>query len=199
MLFRSKSTIKKVERKSDEAYHQFISLSQTLGSGLIMIDEDGIINYANKDVISYFPDIEITDDNYKSFLSIKPLYKFINEAYLIETNLRKQAVYNDKYFDLISTPIFDGGLFKGCLIIIHDITILKNAEKFQKQFTADVSHELKTPLSVIKGFSELIERDTNMEDEQRNEFFSLIKKESERMECILNDLLVISKDRKSVV
>ncbi|MFK5884057.1 MAG: ATP-binding protein [Candidatus Izemoplasma sp.] len=188
-----KSTIKKVERKGDEAYHQFISLSQTLGSGLIMIDQDGIINYANKDVVGYFLDSEIIEDNYKSFLAIKPLNKFINEAYLAESNLRKQVIYYEKYYDLISTPIFEDGLFKGCLIIIHDITIIKNAEKFQKQFTADVSHELKTPLSVIKGFSELIERDSDMDTEQRNEFFSLIKKESERMECILNDLLVISK------
>lgn len=187
------STLKKVERKSDENYHQFISLTKTLGSGLIMINDEGVIDFVNKDFLNCFKGESLVDKEYSVFRNIKPLYKFINESYLSESKNRGQIIYNDNYFDLVNTPIIDDNQFKGCLIIVHDITTLKTAEKFQKQFTADVSHELKTPLSVIKGFSELLDRDHDMDVTQRVEFVSLIKNESDRMESILNDLLVISK------
>ena len=131
--------------------------------------------------------------DYNSLVKIKPLYKFINQAYLLEKSFREQIQYLDKYYDLVSTPIFEKDLFQGCLIIVHDITSLKNAERFQKQFTADVSHELKTPLSTIKGFSEILARDVDMKKEDRVEFITLINKESTRMESILSDLLIISK------
>jgi len=94
---------------------------------------------------------------------------------------------------LINTPIFEGRFYKGCLIIVHDITAIKTAEKFQKQFTADVSHELKTPLSVLKGFSEILDRDQEMDIIQRVDFIKMIKKEVTRMETIITDLLTISK------
>ena len=107
--------------------------------------------------------------------------------------MRKQIIFHEKVFDLISTPLFEENLFKGALILVHDITLIKNAEKYQKRFTADVSHELRTPLSAIKGFSEILSRDKNISVEERDEFIELIRAESSRMESILSDLLVISK------
>ncbi|WP_168169659.1 sensor histidine kinase [Candidatus Izimaplasma bacterium ZiA1] len=188
-----KISIQKEKQKRLENYSQFLSLSQTLGSGLIVVNDLGIIDFVNKDVKSYFIEVDYENHEYKTFSLIKPLYKFINESYLLESPLRKQIMYNDKYYDLVNTPIFEGRFFKGCLIIVHDITAIKTAEKFQKQFTADVSHELKTPLSVLKGFSEILDRDINMDSKQRVEFIGMIKKEVNRMETIITDLLTISK------
>jgi len=180
------------KKESEESYLHFLSLSQTLGSGVIMVNDDGKINFANKDVLEYF-DFDFNNKYYEDIQISKPLYKFISKAYLLEQKYRKQIVYEDKYFDLLSTPIFEDDIFKGCLIIIHDITTLRTAENFQKRFTADVSHELKTPLSSIKGISEILNRDRNMEEKDRNEFIEILQKESVRMETILNDLLIISK------
>jgi two-component system phosphate regulon sensor histidine kinase PhoR len=78
-------------------------------------------------------------------------------------------------------------------VIVHDISLIKTAERFQKQFTADVSHELKTPLSTIKGFSEILARDGKISKEDKKEFIEIIQKEVTRMETIISDLLVISK------
>ncbi len=178
--------------ETEKTYRRFISLSTTLGSGVIMVNEEGIINFANKDIKTYF-EIDFTNKDYKALVEIKPLYKFINQGYLLEKSLREQIEYNSHYYDLINTPFFEDNLFKGNLIIVHDITLLKTAENFQKQFTADVSHELKTPLAAIKGLSEILERDKDISIKDRKEFISLINKESSRMETILNDLLIISK------
>ena len=182
----------KSKREEEQTYKRFISLSTNLGSGLLMINEEGKIQLSNKDINEYF-NRDFHNSDYTSFTDIRSLYKFLNKAYLLETSMRKQITYKEKVFDLISTPLFENNLFKGALILVHDITLIKNAEKYQKRFTADVSHELRTPLSAIKGFSEILSRDKNISVEEREEFIELIRTESSRMESILSDLLVISK------
>lgn len=157
-----------------------------------MVTDEGKISFSNKDIENYFG-IDLNNRDYKDTVEVKSLYKFINEAYLLEERIRKQIVFEDKYYDLISTPLFDEDMFAGCLILVNDITQIKTAEKYQKRFTADVSHELRTPLAAIKGFSEILLRDESMNPEDRKEFTGLIKKESDRMEIILNDLMIISK------
>lgn len=182
----------RTERESEDTYKRFLSLSKTLGSGVLMVTDEGKISFSNKDIENYFG-IDLNNRDYKDTVEIKSLYKFINEAYLLEERIRKQIVFEDKYYDLISTPLFDEDMFAGCIILVSDITQLKTAEKYQKRFTADVSHELRTPLAAIKGFSEILLRDESMDPEDRKEFTGLIKKESDRMEIILNDLMIISK------
>jgi len=182
----------KSKKESEETYKRFLSLSKTLGSGVFMVDDNGWITFSNKDVENFF-DKDINNMDYGDLLDIPPLHKFVNEAYLLEDHMRRQISVDDKSYDLISTPLYEGDMFAGSLFLVHDITQLKNAEKFQKRFTADVSHELRTPLSAIKGFSEILLRDEEIPKENFDEFLGLINKESERMEVILNDLIVISK------
>lgn len=182
----------KSKQKQEESYKRFLSLSTSFGSGLLMIDEDGICKLANKEFVEYFG-IDMNNKDYKEIVEFRGLYKFINQSYLLEKKQRNQIDFEDKVYDLISTPLFESSLYKGCLVLIHDITLIKNAEKYQKRFTADVSHELRTPLAAIKGFSEILGRGDSIDKEAREEFVSLIQKESERMEYILNDLMIISK------
>jgi two-component system phosphate regulon sensor histidine kinase PhoR len=90
------------------------------------------------------------------------------------------------------TPIFDDTGFEGLLILVNDITELKIAEQFQKQFTADVSHELKTPLSAILGMTEIMINSPVKPDKQK-EFLKTLNEEAVRLEKLIKDLLVISK------
>lgn len=184
--------LEKTEQQQSALSDQFNSLSQSFGSGLLLVDEDGMIQYSNADMNDYFG-FDFNNKEYQSITPLKKLYQFVNEAYLLETNLQNQINYRGRSYDLISTPLFDGDIFKGTLILAHDITTIKHAERYQKRFTADVSHELRTPLSAIKGFSEIMLRDKNMSEQDRKEFLALIHKESERMEILLRDLSEISK------
>jgi len=191
-VFKLQQRLDKSKKEQEESYKRFISLSRSFGSGLLMVDEEGKIKLANKDIFTYFGK-DFNNQDYQSLTGIRPLYKFVNQAYLLETSIRKQVKYNEKVFDLISTPLFEDNLFQGTLILVHDITLINQAEKYQKQFTADVSHELRTPLSAIKGFSEILSRDKDISEKERTEFIELIRTESTRMEVILNDLMIISK------
>ena len=181
----------KIEQEKQETYKQFVSLSRSFGSGFLMVNEEGLITITNKDIEKYFK-LKVSGKNYEVLSKVKGLYDFVHQAYLLETSLRRQIHHKSRDYDLISTPLNEGGLFKGCLILVHDITVIKNAEKYQKQFTADVSHELKTPLSAIKGFSEILLRNDAIEDKDRTEFLEHIQNESLRMEHILKDLTIIA-------
>ena len=74
--------------------------------------------------------------------------------------------------------------WKGIVLVFHDITELKKLEQIRRDFVANVSHELKTPITSIKGFSETL-LDGAMEDPQlRQQFLSIILTESQRMESL---------------
>lgn len=184
--------LSQTKKEREETYQQFISLSTTLGSGVLLVNAEGKIAFANRDLSNYFG-IDVSDEDYQILTKVKPLYKFVNEGFLLEETRREQIHYKNHFYDLISTPIFEDDMFQGCIVIVHDISQIKTAERFQKQFTADVSHELKTPLSTIKGFSEILSRGSDVSEKDKSEFISIIQKEVSRMETIISDLLIISK------
>ena len=80
-------------------------------SGVIMVNEEGFINFANKDIKTYFG-IDFTNKDYKFLIEIKPLYKFINQSYLLEKSMRVQIEYNNHYYDLINTPLFESNYIR---------------------------------------------------------------------------------------
>lgn len=182
-----------MKRASNEVESQLTSLAKIIDSSVILIDEHDIIKQANSQFLNAFDMRDIEGKSYEILKPLRTLYKMINKAYLKEEKTRNQMIYNDIYYDVNITPVFENDYFRGCLVVVHDVTQLKNAETFQKQFTADVSHELKTPLSAIKGISEIIMNNQSMNKDEREDFIKTIYLESTRLETILNDLLIISK------
>jgi|GEM_PF-712027 two-component system phosphate regulon sensor histidine kinase PhoR len=187
-------SLNRSEERTMRTQTQFYSLIEELGSGVLFIDAWNTIQLANKEFLDMF-DYEDILKTPMTFLSHhKKLYKVVKKGVSTKYRIRSQIMVNDTtIMDVIVTPVFDEGVYYGSLILVHDITALKTAEQFQKQFTADVSHELKTPLSAIKGLSEILTREEKVEPAKQKEFLGIIKNEASRLEIILNDLLTISK------
>ena len=181
------------QRVIHEAATQFDSLSAILDSGLLLIDDEERIKKVNQAFKAQFPSAFAVGDTFDVFEPMKGLYRTINEAYITEKRHRAQIVQDDTYYDVNVTPIFEANRFLGCLVVVQDITPLRTAEAFQKQFTADVSHELKTPLSAIKGIVEILLNNEKMDASERTDFIKTLFHETSRLENILNDLLIISK------
>ena len=78
----------------------------------------------------------------------------------------------------------------GIVITVQDITDIKRLENMRSEFVANVSHELKTPLTSIKGFSETLRYVDD--SETKNKFLDIIEKESERLTNLINDILILS-------
>ena len=87
--------------------------------------------------------------------------------------------------------IIDGIDRIGKVIAVQDISDIKRLENMRSQFVANVSHELKTPLTSIKGFTETLKY---VEDEEtRKKFLDIIEKEADRLGRLINDILILSK------
>ncbi len=81
----------------------------------------------------------------------------------------------------------------GCVIMIHDVTSRYELDESRREFVSNVSHELKTPLTSIKAYTETILSDPEMDEETRNYFLGIVLSESDRMHRIVSDLLVLSR------
>ena len=97
-----------------------------------------------------------------------------------------------KTFEINATPIFDNNIVSGCLIVIHDITEIRRLETVRSDFVANVSHELKTPLTSIKGFVETLLEGALDDKENNRNFLKIIQDHAGRLDSLVNDLLSLS-------
>jgi len=97
-----------------------------------------------------------------------------------------------KTFEINATPIFDNDIIGGCLLVIHDITEIRRLETIRSDFVANVSHELKTPLTSIKGFVETLLEGALDDKENNRNFLKIIQNHAERLDNLVNDLLSLS-------
>ena len=92
-----------------------------------------------------------------------------------------------------------GGSTVGVSLLLSDVTAMKQAEAVRSDFTANVSHELKTPLTSIKGFTELLAGGMVNSEEDRQRFLTMIGVEVDRLISLINDILEISELESAVI
>lgn len=84
----------------------------------------------------------------------------------------------------------------GVLIVLHDVTRLRNLENIRKDFVANASHEIKTPITAIKGFVETLREGAAENPQEAERFLGIIQKHVERLEALVEDLLSLSRIEK---
>ncbi len=176
------------------------TLIENMGSALLLIDDKGFVSMINHAYIDLFKveEEEYLSELYYKVIKHEEINAIIEEIFMAEQKLKKQIVLTigieRKNFEVYGAPIMGPkGEWKGILLVFHDITELKKLESVRKQFVANVSHELNTPVTSIKGFSETL-LDGAMHDPQALEhFLSIILKESDRLQALIKELLELSK------
>jgi len=126
------------------------------------------------------------------------LEKFIQQALATHEPVEEDIALSgngDLILNIHSTALYDAkNIRMGTLIIFHDITRLRRLETMHKDFAANVSHELQTPLTAIKGFIETLqEMMTRNDPEACDNFLKIIEKNVNRMVALINDLLALSR------
>lgn len=122
------------------------------------------------------------------------LPKLVGECLQTGTDITAELKIDSKHFAVfiksISTKWHTSRDTEMCLVILTDITENKNNEQIRSEFFENASHELKTPLTAVNGFIELLEN--NPTKDKQKKYIGVIKKESERMMTLIEDMLKLS-------
>jgi len=103
------------------------------------------------------------------------------------------AVKPPRHFAVHTAPIRDLAGAPGVVMIVRDISRLKQLEEVRREFVANVSHELRTPLSIFQGYLENLLDEPSMARKDQAEIFEILRKHSQRLNALLEDLLTIAR------
>ena len=103
-----------------------------------------------------------------------------------------KSEHNQSIYQYIFNCIKSENQIIGIIIICFDITEIEYAQRNRQEFTANVSHELKTPLQSIIGSADLLANDL-VKEQDKHTFYQNIKKESERLLILINNIILLSK------
>lgn len=188
-------TITEVEYKNV----QLKSIIKSISHGILAIDVNGNILLINEEAkkmiksdIGGSPEGQSIGSSIKEPKILKEIYKFAgsrkNESSEITTE-------DDIVYKIKLDPIYLQGttnVMIGSIINIEDITEKVRLENMRSDFVANVSHELKTPLTSISGFVETLKLNENIDVLTRNRFLGIIETESDRLKRLIDDILLLS-------
>ena len=185
--------IQKQEFRSRRNMQIISIITNSIQDPMVILNINGELEYANNRFKEW---VNMSALKRVSFQEVKneSLRKILEDALICETTRKKQLEINQKYYISTAHPIFNEREdFNGAVILFHDITDIKKYESLQKEFFGNVSHELKTPISAIKGCTEILLNGAKNDPQTCDEFLTIIQDENNRMEQLVKDLLLINR------
>ncbi len=187
----------KINKQKNEQLAVFSSMLE----GVITIYPDSNIYHINKSALNIF--------NFKKNGPIKgtPLKEVVKSEriYQLALKLLENHLTVDHEFEYDSGRVLNvhGTILEsektgmlGAVLVFNDITKMRELENYRKQFVANVSHELKTPLTSIQGYLETIREEKDLDQKTLYKFIDIINKHSMRLKNIIEDLLHLSSIEK---
>ncbi len=183
-------TIKKLTEKTNQLDAIFLGMSE----GVMVVNNDLKILFTNNAFKKFFFRDLITDNG----LSVEAMR---NTALLedIKNALKGEDLYgrqliigNNRYFHVNLVPMRINGIVTGCIAVYHDITELKQLEQIRKDFVANVSHEFRTPLTAVIGYTETLRDEICKDNKQARQFLDITLKHAKRLTVLTDDLLHLS-------
>ncbi|HFU0855894.1 TPA: ATP-binding protein [Streptococcus agalactiae] len=170
---------------------EFDTIISKIKEGMILLDDQARIVSINAEALKLF---QINDDWHGRFMM--EVSRDLTLKDLIDQGLKgkkKEAnidIENNHYRVLVR-PTTDNNRVTGLVVLLFDVTDQLQMEQLQREFTANVSHELKTPLHAISGYSELLANQM-VPNEEVPQFAAKIHKESERLVKLVEDIINLS-------
>jgi two-component system phosphate regulon sensor histidine kinase PhoR len=193
---RARRLIRLKEHQTKEVQTQlkgFLAAFQASPNGVILLDADGQIEWFNKTAAAHFGlDAErdmlqhignlVRDPGFASYFS--------SHVYTADLAMpgRQSTASRPVMLSVNVHPYGEGRL----LMLSRDVTALDQADAMRRDFVANVSHEIRTPLTVLGGFVETLQT-LPLTDDERERYLGLMAQQAERMQSLVNDLLILSR------
>lgn len=171
---------------------QLQHITENMNEGLIILDNNGYILSVNNFVKNLFcmDDIYTKSIHFSSLCSNSSFKEAVNKA-LNQSRSNALIELDNAVYRIYCSPLDDESGENGVIILLFDITSTYQSEKLRREFSANVSHELKTPLTSINGYAQLISNKIALE-EDIPQFAAKIAKECQRLIILIEDIMRLS-------
>lgn len=184
--------IKSRMNELSKAREEFSLITENMGEGFIITDKHAdVLSYNNAALKILGAEF---GDNSRSIYTLNHSEDFISaiESALHGERREQNLPLGGKVFQMIASPVFSKGEINGAVIIILDITEKESREELRREFTSNVSHELKTPLTTIYGISDMLACGI-VKPEDVKDFSEKIKSEASRLITLIEDIIKLSR------
>lgn len=176
-----------LKRKREE----FETATENMSEGLIILNEKGVILSINRAAEKM---LGLSEDSVgKDIFSEKTSVNLKEPTQIALSGKNKEEVFalRDGNCQLLANPVSTDGKVTGAALLVLDVTEKERAEQMRREFTANVSHELKTPLQTISGYAELLANGM-VADKDKTAFSEKIYAEAQRMIRLIEDIIKLS-------
>ena len=176
-----------LKRKREE----FETATENMSEGLIILNEKGVILNLNRAAAKM---LGLSEDSVgKDIFSEKTSVNLKEPTQIALSGKNKEEVFalRDGNCQLLANPVSTDGKVTGAALLVLDVTEKERAEQMRREFTANVSHELKTPLQTISGYAELLANGM-VADKDKTAFSEKIYAEAQRMIRLIEDIIKLS-------
>lgn len=188
---------------SEEEKNRLNVILRSMPDALMIIDDKGKIILSSSSVKDFFGDIPVTGMNFIEVVrnhDCSALMEKVRRDHAPGITDFRIEYPAEKYLSLRVSPLlYHGKELSGFVAVFHDITGIEKLEQVRKDFIANVSHELKTPITAIKGFADTLLEGALEDKENAVRFLQTIKSNSERINNLVDDLMIISKIELGVI
>ena len=176
------------------------SILSCMMEGVIVLDTDGrviLVNQMARNIFDLPPDANVLGISTVEILrhpEIQALVREIMGSDAARDALHRQAALGDDcWFTVNAARLKDsGGRLLGYVLVFHEVSELKRLEQIRADFVANVSHEMRTPLTAIQGYAETLLDDPPNDPRKARQFLHVVKRHSERLGRLIDDLLALS-------
>ncbi len=182
-------TIREQMDELNRKQKEFAALTDNMSEGFVLTDRTGTVLSANNGAVHM---IRGCEEGAKLTETSDPTVAEALTAALAGSRAERVLPSGDQSLQLIVNPVVPHGRVTGAVLLIVDVTEREQRERLRREFSANVSHELKTPLTSISGFAELMMQEMVSADKVK-EFSGDIYRESQRMIALVEDIIKLSK------
>lgn len=169
---------------------EFNLITENMSEGFLVIDADANLLTYNSAALNLLEITPPADRNVLLFCRAKEFRGVISDV-LSGIKAENTMVREERSYSLIANPVYEKESVIGAVVVILDITEREKRDALRREFTANVSHELKTPLTSISGFAELMKAGDVLENDV-TDFSKSIYDEAQRLIMLVNDIIKIS-------